>query len=344
MPSNPSPLPTPRSDGCTLAGALSVAAAISDGLTVVHGPAGCAHHHVSLLLTTLLDQPGARMPTLLSDDLGEQEVIFGGEETLARTLDEAVARSPGSIAVLSTCVAEAIGDDCGAVVTRVPATVPVVVIPVGGFFGGGFLEGERAALQAYGMLASRIPAPEWGEEPVIALVGEKNLEFEADAHADELGRLLGRLDQEVGLRFVRETPTAALGLLPGADLLVLREPALAPVADRLPVRPGTPRVGSFPVGLSATVSFLRTVGAALGQDADAACEAEADHQERVLARFAGLAGSRVRLPVGVRWLAELADTLELVEGPGGVPLPVPDPAPVGTAGIARLLSRWRRAL
>ncbi len=344
MPSSPSLLPTPRSEGCTLAGALSVAAAVSDGLTVVHGPAGCAHHHVSLLLTTLLDQPGARMPTLLSDDLCEQEVIFGGEGTLARALDDAVSRSPGSIAVLSTCVAEAIGDDCEAVVTRVPDSLPVVVIPVGGFLGGGFLEGERTALQAYGRLASRLPVSERSDEPVIALVGEKNLEFEADTHADELGRLLGLLDLEVGLRFIREAPTSELGLLPGADLLVLREPALGPVADRLPVRPGTPLIDGFPVGLSATIEFLRAVGAAMNLDADSACEIEIAHQETVLARFAGLAGSRVRLPAGAGWLAELADALDLVPAPDGVPLPVPEPAPVGTAGISRLLSRWRRAL
>lgn len=344
MPSSPSPLRTPRSNGCTLAGALSVATAVSDGLTIVHGPAGCAHHHVSLLLTTLLDQPGVRMPTLLSDDLREEEVIFGGEEALARALDEATARSPGSIAILSTCVAEAIGDDCEAVSARVPETVPVVVIPVGGFFGGGFLEGERTALQAYGVLASRLSTPERSDEPVIALVGEKNLEFDADTHAEELGRLLGHLDQEVGLRFVRKAPTSTLGLLPSADLLILREPALASVAVRLPVRPGTPQIDGFPVGLTATVSFLGAVGAALGQDAEAACEAEASHQETTLARFAGLAGSRVWFPTGGQWLAELADALELVIDPAGVLLPVPEPAPVGTAGIARLLSRWRRAL
>ncbi len=344
MPSSPSPLLTPRhSDGCTLAGALSVAAAVTDGLTLVHGPAGCAHHHVSLLLTTLLDQPGARLPALLTDDLGEEEVIFGGEEALARALDEAVGREPGSIAVLSTCVAEAIGDDCEAVAERVDG-VPIVVVPAGGFLGGGFLAGEQAALQAYGALAARLPAPDGGEEPVIALVGEKNLEFEADAHAKELGRLLGRLDHQVGVRFVRDTPTAGLGLLPCADLLVLREPALAPVADRLPIRPGTPRVDGFPVGLSTTLAFLRAVGAALGQDSDAACEAEAAHQEAALARFADLAGSRIRLPATPEWVCELADALELTIHPAGIPVPVPEPAPVGTAGLVRLLARWRRVL
>ncbi len=343
MSSNPSPSSTPRSDGCTLAGALSVASAVVDGVTIVHGPSGCSHHHVSLLLTALLDRAGARLPVLLSDDLGEREVIFGGEDALALALDEAVARSPGSIAVLSTCVSEAIGDDCAAVAERV-RSVPVVVVPAGGFLGGGFYEGERAALAAYAELSARLPAPDAGEGPVIVLVGEKNLEYEADCHAVEIGRLLGRLDLEVGLRFVREAPTASFGLLPRADLLVLREPGMGGVADRFPVRPRTPRIHGFPVGLSGTLAFLEMIGAAFDRDAAKAIEAEAEHQEAVLARFGGLSGGRISLPGAPQWAAELADTLGIVVSPLGVPVPVPEPAPVGTAGIARLLTRWGRSL
>ncbi len=343
MNSNPSPLSTQRSDGCTLAGALSVASAVADGVTIVHGPSGCSHHHVSLLLTSLLDRPDARLPAVLSDDLGESEVIFGGEDALAAALDEAVARSPGSVAVLSTCVAEAIGDDCEAVAERI-RSVPVVLVPAGGFLGGGFYEGERAALEAYAALSARLPVPDRGEGPVVALVGEKNLEYEADRHAAELGRLLGHLDLGIGLRFVRETPTADCGLLPCSDLLVLREPGLAPIADRFPVRPWTPRIGGFPVGLEATIAFLRNVGAALGLDATAACEAEAAHQDAVLARFGGLSGARISLPDAPRWAAEVADALGMTVHPAGIPVPLPDPAPVGTAGIARLLAHWGRRL
>jgi len=344
MSSSHSPSNTPSSDGCTLAGALSVATAVADGVTLVHGPAGCAHHHVSLLLTTLLDTPGARLPTLLSDDLGEREVIFGGEAALDEALDEAFALSPGSIAVIQTCVADAIGDDCAAVASRI-RSVPVVVVKSGGFLGGGFHEGEREALRAYAGLAARLPAPpEPDEGAVIALVGEKNLEYGADRHADELGRLLGRLDLGIGLRFVRGVPTASFGLLPRADLLVLREPSLGAVADRFPVRPRTPRVDGFPVGLSGTLGFLGAVGQALDRDATAAREAEIEHQETLLARFGGLSGARIRLPGSPPWAVELAETLGMKVDGAGVPVPLPDPAPVGTDGLARLLVRWRRAL
>ncbi len=343
MSSNPSPSSTPRSDGCTLAGALSVASAVADGVTIVHGPSGCSHHHVSLLLTSLLDRPGGRLPVVLSDDLGETEVIFGGEDALAAALDEAAARSPGSIAVLSTCVAEAIGDDCIAVAERV-RSVPVVVVPAGGFLGGGFYEGERAALGAYAALSARLPVPDRGEGSVVTLVGEKNLEYEADRHAAELGRLLGRLDLGVGLRFIRETSTADCGLLPCSDLLVLREPGLAAVAESFPVRPRTPRIRGFPVGLEATLAFLRSVGVALGLDATAACEAEAAHQDAMLARFGGLSGSRISFPDAPDWAVEVADALGMTIHPAGIPVPIPDPAPVGTAGMVSMLSRWGRVL
>jgi nitrogenase molybdenum-iron protein alpha/beta subunit len=218
------------------------------------------------------------------------------------------------------------------------------VVPAGGFLGGGFYEGERAALAAYAALSARLPPPDHGDDPVIALVGEKNLEYEADSHAAELGRLLDRLDLGVGLRFVREAPTASFGLLPAADLLVLREPGLTAVADRFPVRPGTFCIRGFPVGLTATLAFLRSVGRALGLEAEAACEAEAAHQDALLARFGGLSGARIGLPESPRWALELADALGMIVHPKGTAVPVPDPAPVGTAGIARLLSRWGRVL
>ena len=98
------------------------------------------------------------------------------------------------------------------------------------------------------------------------------------------------------------------------------------------------------MGLSGTLAFLETIGAALGRNAAQAVEAEAGHQEAVLARFGGLSGARVSLSGAPHWAMELADALGMVVSPAGVPIPVPEPAPVGTAGVARLLARWGRSL
>ena len=56
MTSNPLPWISSRLEGCTLTGALSVTTEVTDGVTIIHGPAGCSQHNASLLLATLLDR------------------------------------------------------------------------------------------------------------------------------------------------------------------------------------------------------------------------------------------------------------------------------------------------
>ena len=99
-----------------------------------------------------------------------------------------------------------------------------------------------------------------------------------------------------------------------------------------------------PVIKSVRQAILQAAGHGLGLDPAAASEAEFDHQETVLARYGDLSGVRVRLPTAAPWAIELAHALDMTVDPTDIPVPIPDPAPVGTAGIARLLARWRRAV
>ena len=71
----------------------------------------------------------------------------------------------------------------------------------------------------------------------------------------------------------------------------------------------------------------------------------------MLSRFAEIAGSRVCFrpphpvlnpdPVAEAVAAECAEALDLVVDPEGTVIPLPYPAPVGTAGLRRMLHRWR---
>jgi len=71
----------------------------------------------------------------------------------------------------------------------------------------------------------------------------------------------------------------------------------------------------------------------------------------MLSRFADLKGSRVCFrsphsmlegdPAAEAVLAECAGALDLAVDPDGTPIPLPYPAPVGTAGVRRMLNRWR---
>jgi nitrogenase molybdenum-iron protein alpha/beta subunit len=319
---------------------------VRDAVCIVHGPAGCTHHNFSLLHATLLANDRLEAPRLLSTRLTENDIIFGGEEALEKTIARALSLSPASVFVLSTCIVETIGDDTAAVCAKAQG-VPVIAVPTAGFLGGVFETGIRNALASAASLA-RPPA----ETTLSAnLVGEKNLEFGVDENAAEIARLLSRLGIGINLRFVRGIGTRDIERLGSAAVNILREPALRPVGEDLQKRFATPYVDSFPAGLAGTCRFLEEVGRICGIDASAAVEEERACQAAIFERFADIAGSRVHFvsphpmleadPDAETICTECAEALGLTVAPDGTAIPLPYPAPVGTAGLRRMLHRWR---
>jgi nitrogenase molybdenum-iron protein alpha/beta subunit len=346
MNSNPSPSNSSRFEGCTLTGALSVLTEVRDAVSVIHGPAGCTHHNFSLLHATHLSNDRLEVPRLLSTRLTENGIIFGGEDALEETIAQALSLSPASVFVLSTCIVETIGDDVAAICAK-RRGIPVIPVPTAGFLGGVFETGVRNALSSVASLAG--PADE--KTLSANLIGEKNLEYGVEENAAEIVRLLSRLGIPVNLRFVRGVGTGDVGRLGSAAVNILREPALRPVGEDLEQRLGTPYVDSFPAGLTGTCRFLEEIGRICGVDATAAVEEEQAHQAEMLSRFDDIAGSRVcfqsshpmlRSDPGAEAICtECAEALDLSVDPDGVPISLPYPAPVGTAGLRRMLHRWR---
>ncbi len=348
MNSSPSPLSPSRFEGCTLTGALSVLTELQDAICIIHGPAGCAHHNFSLLPATLLSNDRFEIPRLLSTDLDENDIIFGGEEALEAAIARALTLTPApaSIFVLTTCIVETIGDDTEAVCAK-HRGIPVIPVATAGFLGGVFETGIRNALSSVASLARP------GAEPTLSanLIGEKNLEYGVDENAAEIARLLGRLGLGINLRFVRGITTHDIERLGSAALNILRDPGLRPIGEDLQRRLGTPYIASFPVGLSGTCRFLDEVGRVCGIDASDAVEVERAYQRAMLEGFCDMAGSRVRFaplhamletdPVAEAVCTECARALDLTIAPDGTLVPFPHPAPVGTAGVRRMLHRWR---
>ncbi len=340
----PSPWSTSRTGGCTLTGALSLTSAIHDCISIVHGPAGCAHHNFSLLHATALDQDSLPVASIRSTGLLEEQIIFGGEQALEQALQVAAKESPGMIAVLSTCVSETIGDDIKAVVSG-PHGVPVVMIPTAGFLGGDFQQGVNKALLSLSELAA--PAvPD--DTPTAVLVGEKNLEFEVEQHYEEMARLLSLLGVRIRQRFVRNTTVAEIRGITAAGLNILRDEALVPVGQALLNRNGIPYIGTFPTGFSSTLTFLRETAAIFGLDPEDALDHEKGGQADIIDEFSDLEGSRISFG-GIELpdrdaVEELVSIFRLHEAADGNLMPVPVPFPVGTRGIGRLLHRWRRTM
>lgn len=341
---NPLPASSCRSAGCTLTGALSVVTQVHDAVTVVHGPQGCTHHNFSLLYATGPDNDRPRIPLLVSTGLSESDVVFGGEGALGRTLDKVMARRPGAVFVLSTCIVETIGDDVAGVCGS-RSGCPVVVVPTAGFLGGSFQEGVNNALIALSAMAGEAKA-----ENGVNIIGEKNLEYEVEENYTEVQRLLEKLGLCVNLRFVRNIATDEIASLGAARLNILRDPSLIPVGEYLRSRFGTPYLPSFPVGICGNSAFLLEVAGACGIDGREAVAGERTREAALIEDFRDLAGTGVWFspvspyPESRTAAQELARAVGLHLSPEGCAVPVPVIPPVGLAGAKRLLHRWRRAL
>jgi nitrogenase molybdenum-iron protein alpha/beta subunit len=340
----PLPSNTSRFEGCTLTGALSVTTSVSNSISVVHGPRGCAHHNFSLLYATALEHDGVKAPVIQSTGLLENEIIFGGEAALERVLDRSASLCPACIFVLSTCIAEAIGDDAAAV-SRVDRGVPVIPVPTGGFLGGAFEKGVNNALCTLSDMAEPCRS-----DGTINIIGEKNLEYEVEENYTEISRLLSLLGLSVNTRFVHNISKEDISYLGKASLNVLRDPGISPVGDYLKERFKTAYVPSYPYGITGSLQFLEMTAAACGVPFHSALSEELSVQEEVLAGFSDLAGTRIVLnepgmasPVGAV-VREVATALKMKVSADGCRVPVPPDPPVGTAGIHRMLHRWRRAL
>jgi nitrogenase molybdenum-iron protein alpha/beta subunit len=344
MTSNPSLLNISRFAGCTLTGALSVTTQIRDAVTVIHGPKGCTHHNFSLLHATGLENDCFTLPDLISTSLTESDIIYGGEDTLDRTL-EAVAKMPVStIFVLSTCIVDTIGDDVAAV-CRKDRAIQVIPIPTAGFLGGTFQDGVNNALNA--IAETSRPCKKVRS---VNIIGEKNLEYEVDENFDEVLRLLTLLKIPVNLRFLHNCTMSDIVHLGAAQLNILRDDDLKPVGEYLEKQFKTPYVPSYPVGLEGTIYFLEAVAGIFGMPCSAAVLAEKALQEEVLGAFEDIRGSSITfdpclVPSGSFTIAsDVADRIDITIDRSGCRVPLELSPPVGTTGILRMLHRWRRAI
>lgn len=342
-----------RLAGCALGGALAVTAFISDAVTVIHAPKGCAHQAFSMFHALMADANLARVPPILVSNMGDREVIFGGEEALRNAISKAAttatavtARAPQLIAVVTSCVPETIGDDVEGVCSTHAEAERIVYIPASGFLGGSSETGENIALVS---LAKRIE-----QKPPVqrtaAIIGEKNLETEVEENYAEVVRLLARLSITVILRFCRNITPVDMEKLGEAQFFIFRDERVERAGKAIAKQFNRPYVSEFPRGLSGCIRFLEESGSAAGiPDAEikAAVLAEEEYQAEQLSKFKELAGMSLSLGyepfAGCHKVArEAMERLSILESADGVPANLPFYLPVGLSGVLKMMYLWRR--
>ncbi len=354
-----------RHDGCTVTGALTVTTFLRDSATIVHGPKGCCHQASSVLHSSMLYNECFDIPDIFSSAMDEKNIIFGGEDSLNDAIKEALDEDFMCIFVIGTCISDTIGDDIESVCSKFKSRSEIPIIPVraSGFLGGSFDKGFISALKSASKLiktpdlkniksgqnSEKSPKIIWDDKtPSVNIIGEKNLEFEAENNFLEVKRLLKLLGADVNVRFIRNTTTSDIKKFCDASLCVIRDDASGEIKEYFEGITGLPCISSYPCGVCGALDFLKEAGHHLGINPDDAVNLEIAHQKEVFSSFEDLRGEKISFDSFGFQKAEsslfkdIADLTGIIPDPDGAVIPVPFYTPVGTAGVKQMLLQWRR--
>ncbi|WP_416669584.1 bifunctional nitrogenase iron-molybdenum cofactor biosynthesis protein NifEN [Egbenema bharatensis] len=255
--------------GCAFDGAMIALVPITDAAHLVHGPIACAGNswgsRGSLSSGPMLYKMG------FTTDLSENDVIFGGEKRLYKSILEVHQRySPAAVFVYSTCVTALIGDDLDAVCQKASEKIEIPVIPVNspGFIGSKNL-GNRVGGEALLDYVVGTREPEYTTPYDINLIGEYNI-------AGEMWGVLP-LFEKLGIRVLAKITGDAryhdIACAHRAKLnVMICSKALINMARKMEERYGIPYIEESFYGVEDMNHCLRNIALQLG---------DPDLQERV---------------------------------------------------------------
>jgi len=283
-PSCPLPTPGAAAGGCAYDGSAITLVPVADVAHLVHGPVGCIGN--SWETRGSLSSGSTLHRRAFTTDLGEHDIIFGGEGRLREAILDVGRRfRPAAVFVYLTCVPGLIGDDVEAVCREAAAELELPVIPVlAAGFAGTKNAGNRLGASALLTHVIGTGEPAYTTPYDVNLIGEYNI-------AGELWQVLPLLER-LGIRVLSKiSGDARYAELTWAHRakasMVVCSRALMSLAADLRDRYGVPWFeGSF-YGVRATSDALRGFAEVLNDpDLTERTEALIAHEEaRVAARL-----------------------------------------------------------
>ena len=266
--------PAPRGQrmplyGCAFNGAATTAVHLTDAVVIAHSPRSCAFYtwqNISSPGRKNLFNRGILMPSAISPnyettELGHAEAVFGGAEKLRAQVERALARKPGAVGVISSCVSGIIGDDLTALERLSTPDCPVIAVQADGVINGDYMEGIRLCLHALAEKLVRRDAPE--APRTVNLIGEVGVSYYTETDYRTLSRLLGEMGVSIGCRFLGDCTAEELRNLLAAPLNLLATDS----QDNLELKAWLEaeygcrfKPGTLPVGFRATRDFLLELG------------------------------------------------------------------------------------
>ncbi|MDR0620921.1 MAG: nitrogenase [Deltaproteobacteria bacterium] len=120
---------------CMLTQVVNRVLTIRDSVLVIHGPVGCSqgsygYRELYRNVPLQLQRPRFQL-NILSTNLTEGDIVFGGEKKLKLAIETAVERyNPKSIIIAASCASGIMGDDIEGVVESIQPNIEARIIPI----------------------------------------------------------------------------------------------------------------------------------------------------------------------------------------------------------------------
>jgi nitrogenase molybdenum-iron protein alpha/beta subunit len=194
---------------------MSITTQLADCISVAHGPRSCAHITYQSITSVprrfLLERgivlPYVSAPPVVSSEMNEEAMIFGGIEELREKIVELKNQNAGAspliLFILTTCPGGIIGDDVTKVLDLEDSTTRIIPLLTDGNLQGDYLQGILLAYTEIARaLIDRTLSPEGDTVNIIAEKPETN------ARAESLRYVKAILDSfgiTVNCHFICET-------------------------------------------------------------------------------------------------------------------------------------------
>jgi nitrogenase molybdenum-cofactor synthesis protein NifE len=246
---------------CKLFGVIRAVLGIKGALPLIHGPIGCYYH-----IKYLLSMRSSRSVRILSTEMDQNDVVFGGEDKLLQKIYEADEKySPQLIAVLSSCASSIIGENIDKVLDNVRDNVNAELITISS---GGF-EGS----QIEGYIECLTVLVDWMDKPteeVNTRDGSVNLigQYRGGPDLKILKEYFDKLDIELNcvltsgctLSEIKKVPKAAL------NISMCEASGIEP-CELMENRFNTPFLHeTLPLGVKATANYLQEISKKLDRE------------------------------------------------------------------------------
>ena len=266
--------------GCAFNGAMNMSIHIRDAVILAHSPKSCiylSYQGVSSsgrrrLFERGVILPSSIVPNMVSTEMTEDDMVFGGTEKLLDTVLKIKNRKPRpkAVIVVSSCPAGIIGDDIEKAKALSEPDFPVIILKADGNLTGDYLQGM---LMTYTQLARQIIEPAAAVcQNTVNVIFEKVVSKNTESNFNTMSRYLSRMGVRVNCRFLCNTDFDSLKNFCSAplNLLAYKDYTGIILEDFFKKEYGSEFYEDpFPVGFAETESWLKGVGKFFGKEREA---------------------------------------------------------------------------